>query len=67
MVFHTSHIISRFTGIGLHGSFVRKIILRIIPAMPDAEIDTGRFQMRRKGFHCYYFFLWRNKNYNREY
>jgi hypothetical protein len=41
--------------------------LRIIPAMPDAEINTGRFQMRRKGFHYYIFFLWRNKDYNSEY
>jgi hypothetical protein len=45
----------RLTRIGLHSSFVRKI-LRIIPAMPDAEINTGRFQKRRKGFHYYYFF-----------
>jgi len=52
--------------------------LRIIPAMQDAEINTGRFQMRRKGFHYYIFFFggikiitasidikryWRNENF----
>lgn len=66
MVFHTSHTRSPIY-MGLHGFFVRKIFFRIIPAMRDAEVNTGRFQMRRKDFHCYYFFLWQNKNYNREY
>jgi hypothetical protein len=46
--------------------------------MQDAEINTGRFQMRRKGFHYYIFFFggikiitasidikryWRNENF----
>jgi hypothetical protein len=38
--------------------------LRIITAMRNAEINTGHFQKRRKGFHYYYFFLWRSKTYS---
>lgn len=46
--------------------FCTQNFLRIISAVPDAEINTDCFQMRGRCFHDYYFFLWRNKN-HREY
>jgi|GEM_PF-3789485 len=49
----------------LPGSFVPEVFW-IIAAMQDSEINTCRFQMRRKGFH-YYYFLWYNKNYYRSF
>jgi len=45
-------------------TLMNTIFLRIIPAVWNAEINTGHFQKRRKGFHYWYFFLWRNKTYS---
>ena len=46
----------------LRGSFISEVIW-VITAMPDTEINTCRFRMRRKGFHYYYFFPLYYKNY----